>query len=455
VIYAEWGRTPPTLERFHGCIDAQFSGTPQPTVTAAIALNPNVTTFTGPGTITLNGTGSTGTNLSYNWTVSAPNASFYTISNAMSATATLNLVAPTAAQDVTVTLAVTSGNLSDTETRQFLHQPVANTQWQDLGALTTVPLTLVVGDRVNVRTVSSTGQDQFWPTTPITITSANTASTAWPVTLGNAVNALNSTVRIGVLNTSNNTIAPAANATSNRVFSMTSANIQSAFLQVVPGNVPAAPTNVAATAGNAQVTLSWTAASGATSYNVKRSTTNGGPYANVQTGVTGTTFTNTGLTNGTPYYYVVTALNASGESPVSLQVTGTPQAPPTGDLGGVTVTKAVAANSPWYNEIQVRLGNTAPITAMTITVNVVRTTGVNYSGMYNTVGGQVTQANASTASQVTYTWTLGAGQQLSPSSSRTFAAQFGGNGAVHPVAGDTYTVVYTTGGTQRTQTGNF
>ncbi len=73
----------------------------------------------------------------------------------MSATATLNLVAPTAAQDVTVNLLVTSGNASDTEIRTFLHQPVVNTQWQDLGALTTVPLTLVVGDRVNVRTVSS------------------------------------------------------------------------------------------------------------------------------------------------------------------------------------------------------------------------------------------------------------------------------------------------------------
>ena len=198
--------------------------------------------------------------------------------------------------------------------------------------------TLVVGDRVNVRTVSGTGQDAFWPTTPITITAANTGSTQWPVTLGNAVNAMNGNVRIGVLNTSNNTITPAANATSNRVFSMTNANIQSAFLQVVPGNVPPAPTNLAATAGNAQVALTWTAASGATSYNVKRSTTNGGPYANVQTGVTGTSFTNTGLTNGTPYYYVVTALNASGESPVSLQASGTPTAP-TGDTGGVTVTQ--------------------------------------------------------------------------------------------------------------------
>ncbi len=46
--------------------------------------------------------------------------------------------------------------------------------WFDLGALTADPRTLVVGDRVNVRTVNTTGQDAYWPTTPITITSANT-----------------------------------------------------------------------------------------------------------------------------------------------------------------------------------------------------------------------------------------------------------------------------------------
>jgi predicted carbohydrate-binding protein with CBM5 and CBM33 domain len=456
VIYAEWGRNLWTYERFHGCIDAAFSGSPQPTVTAAIALNPNVTTFNGSGSISLVGTGSTGSNLAYTWTVTAPNPALYTITNPMSATATLNLNTPTAAQDVTVNLLVTSGNASDTETRQFLHQPAISSPWQDLGALTATAITQVAGNRVNVRTVSGTGADAYWPTTPITITAANTGATQWPVTLGNAVNALNGAVRIGVLNASNNTIAPAANATSNRVYAQTSANIQSAFLQVTPGNVPAAPTNPSATAGNAQVVVSWTAATGATGYNVKRSTTNGGPYSNVGANVTGTSFTNTGLTNGTTYYYVVTALNANGESPVSTQVSGTPTGGTTPGDGGVTVTKNVTANSAWYNELQVRLANTGSITAMTVTVVVQRTAGTSYSGQYNTLGGgQITQSNASTTSTVTYTWTLNAGQTLSAGTGRTFAAQLGGSGTVHPVTGDTWTVNYTTGGVARSQTGTF
>jgi predicted carbohydrate-binding protein with CBM5 and CBM33 domain len=453
VIYAEWGRTPPTFERFHGCIDAQFSGTPPPTVTANIALNPNVSTFTGSGSIALNGSGSVGSNLSYTWSVDSENPSLYSITNPMSANATLNLGVPTASGNVTVNLLVTSGNSSDTETRTILHQPAIANQWFDLGLLTADARTLVVGDRVNVRTVSTTGQDAFWPSTPITITSANTGATQWPVSLANAVNALNGSVRIGVLNSSNQ-VVPQASATANRIYSLTSANIASAFLQVVPGAVPSTPTGLAAVSGNAQVALTWNSVSGATGYNVKRSTTNGGPYANVAANTTSTSFTNTGLTNGTTYYYVVTALNASGESPVSLQVSGTPAATG-GDTGGVTVTKAVTSASPWFNEIQVRLANTSPITAMTVTVNVARTTGVTYSGMYNTVGGQITQANSSTTSTVTYTWTLNAGQQLGASTSRTFAAQMGGNGTAHPTAGDTYTVNYTVGGVARTQTGSF
>jgi hypothetical protein len=56
---------------------------------------------------------------------------------------------------------------------------------------------------------------------------------------------------------------------------------------------------------------------------VKRSTVNGSGYAQV-TNVTTTSYTNTGLTNGTTYYFVVNAQNAGGASANSSQVSATP-----------------------------------------------------------------------------------------------------------------------------------
>jgi cellulose 1,4-beta-cellobiosidase len=91
----------------------------------------------------------------------------------------------------------------------------------------------------------------------------------------------------------------------------------------VPMAPPAAPTNFSATAGNAQVSLTWIASTGATNYHVKRSITNGSGYLQVAA-PSGTNYTDTALTNGTTYYYVVSALNAAGESPDSAQATATP-----------------------------------------------------------------------------------------------------------------------------------
>jgi O-glycosyl hydrolase len=102
---------------------------------------------------------------------------------------------------------------------------------------------------------------------------------------------------------------------------------------------PAAPTNVTATAGNTQVTLNWTASTGATSYNIYRSTTSGGegstPY---RAGVSSTSFTDTGLTNGTTYFYQVTAVNGGGESPKSSEASATPNLAPPAAPTNVTAT---------------------------------------------------------------------------------------------------------------------
>ncbi len=107
--------------------------------------------------------------------------------------------------------------------------------------------------------------------------------------------------------------------------------------------VPSAPTGLTATAGNAQVTLNWTASSGATSYNVYRSTTAGGEGTTaIQTGITGTTFTNTGLTNGTTYYYKVAAVNTAGTSSQSSEASA---APTSGAPSAPTGLTAAAGNT--------------------------------------------------------------------------------------------------------------
>ncbi|MFL5242206.1 MAG: fibronectin type III domain-containing protein [Gemmataceae bacterium] len=94
---------------------------------------------------------------------------------------------------------------------------------------------------------------------------------------------------------------------------------------------PGAPSSVAITAGDGQVSLFWTAASGATSYDVYRSTTQGGEGATpLQTNVSLTSFTDSGLTDGTTYYYEISAVNAGGESPLSSEVSATPQVPAPG-----------------------------------------------------------------------------------------------------------------------------
>jgi hypothetical protein len=119
---------------------------------------------------------------------------------------------------------------------------------------------------------------------------------------------------------------------------------------------PPAPTNLMATAGNRQVSLGWTASMGATSYTVKRGLSLGGPYTDfVQANVTGTTFTNTGLVNGTAYFYVVSASNAGGESAEdSSEATATPRLPaPTGvtatpSSGQITVSWSPVTNASSY-----------------------------------------------------------------------------------------------------------
>ncbi|RDK02915.1 LamG-like jellyroll fold domain-containing protein [Paraburkholderia lacunae] len=79
----------------------------------------------------------------------------------------------------------------------------------------------------------------------------------------------------------------------------------------------AAPSALSASASAGQVILSWWGTAYATSYNVKRGTTSGGPYTSIASGVTDLlSYTDSGLAAGT-YYYVVTAVTSSGETAAS------------------------------------------------------------------------------------------------------------------------------------------
>lgn len=89
----------------------------------------------------------------------------------------------------------------------------------------------------------------------------------------------------------------------------------------------APPASLVAVTGSSRVTLTWAASSGATSYNIYRGTTSSGQgLIPVYTGVAGTSKIDTGLTNGTTYYYKVTAVNAGGMGGYSNESSATPSA---------------------------------------------------------------------------------------------------------------------------------
>ncbi|MFE1192133.1 chitinase [Streptomyces olivaceoviridis] len=105
--------------------------------------------------------------------------------------------------------------------------------------------------------------------------------------------------------------------------------------------VPAAPAGLSVTGTTSSaVSLSWSAVSGATGYNVYRNGTK-------VTAVTGTSATVTGLTAATSYSFQVTATNAAGESARSATVTGT-TASGTGGGGGGSLPKH-AVTGYWQN----------------------------------------------------------------------------------------------------------
>ena len=108
--------------------------------------------------------------------------------------------------------------------------------------------------------------------------------------------------------------------------SLQAATLAAASGSAPPPAAPAAPAGLTAAPGSGSAALAWGLVTGAGSYTVYRGTASGGETL-LKAGLTAAAFTDTGLTNGTAYFYQVSAVGAGGESPRSAEVTVKPLAP--------------------------------------------------------------------------------------------------------------------------------
>ncbi|MGC3991190.1 MAG: polysaccharide lyase family protein [Chthoniobacteraceae bacterium] len=162
---------------------------------------------------------------------------------------------------------------------------------------------------------------------------------------------------------------------------------------------PSAPTGLAATAGDTQVGLSWTASANAAYYLVERSSTSGGPYTIINTSTTGNTFTDTGRSNGTTYYYVVAAANASGTSGVSAEASARAlPSVPSSAPGGLTASNSAG---------QVVLSWTPTASTTNYFVKRATSSGGTYTTL-STIPATSSYTDSSAAANTTYYYTVAA-----------------------------------------------
>ena len=241
--------------------------------------------------------------------------------------------------------------------------------------------------------------------TPVTVSLANFSSTGSAQVWQIASASQQSITRLADVPLTSNAIAATVPSQSITLFVIPAGSVTSP---------PTAPTGLAATVGSGIVTLTWNAGGGAASYTVKRGAVSGGPYAAIGTvaNPSPTSFTDSGLTNGTTYYYVVSATNSAGTSPNSAELPATPITPPKFS------SSASASPNPVTQGASTTITATVTCTANALTGGIVQVLAVDPSG--NTAASQNFTAQNFTANQ-SHTYTLA----LTPSAAGTFTVEVG------------------------------
>ncbi|MDR3782306.1 MAG: fibronectin type III domain-containing protein [Candidatus Nitrosotalea sp.] len=228
----------------------------------------------------------------------------------------------------------------------------------------------------------------------ITITSLNAYSGT--VTLSSSFGSFDQTsLTVPASGTATATLTFTPTASTTITVSGTSGTLNhSATITVTVPTVPSAPQNLAAVAGNNQVSLTWNppvsnGGSTITGYDIFRNGTQ------IATNYASTSYTDTGLTNGDTNTYYVTAVNAIGQSPQSNSVSSTPVTTPTLQVKVTTDHTSYSKGSRAH--ITVTVNGPSLISGASVTLTV------------KTPTGSTAHATATTNSngQVTFSYSIG------------------------------------------------
>lgn len=203
-------------------------------------------------------------------------------------------------------------------------------------------------------------------------------------------------------------------------------------------SVPTAPQSLSATANDGSIDLSWSpplsdGGSAITNYELYRGTAPGAESWVAELGNVNA-YTDGGLTNGTTYYYTVSAKNGVGEGPASDEASATPQPPPATDPGAPTLTTAMAGNG------TVSLAWTAPTSdggSPITNYTIYRGTSAGAESFLVTVGNVTSYIDANVVNGTTYWYTVAAvnGVGTGPASNELSAMPSGGDFTVGATPG--------------------